>query len=89
MWRRFLRESSKPSRAMSFLMRCPNCGLRDVGEFRYGGQILAQGATGSNLPEVQEERWYHRHGCRRWLTARRDVRTNEVLETGWLGEGAT
>ena len=74
---------------MSFLLRCPNCGPRDVSEFRYGGQILAQPAAGGNLPEVQDERWYHRYGCRRWLTARRDVRTNEVLHTGWLGEEAS
>ena len=54
---------------MSFLLRCPNCGPRDVSEFRYGGQILAQPPAGGNLPEVQHERWYHRYGCRRWLTA--------------------
>ncbi len=73
---------------MSFLLNCPNCGPRDVAEFRYGGQILPSPPTGANLPEVQHERWYHRHGCRLWLTARRDVRTNEVLETGRLDEGA-
>jgi sarcosine oxidase delta subunit len=73
---------------MSFLLHCPNCGLRDVSEFRYGGQIVPPPGTGSNLPEVQNERWYHRYGCRRWLTARRDVRTNEVLHTGWLDEEA-
>jgi sarcosine oxidase delta subunit len=60
-----------------------------VSEFRYGGQILPQPAGGANLPEVQHERWYHRHGCRRWLTAQRDVRHNEVLHTGWLGEEAS
>jgi sarcosine oxidase subunit alpha len=91
---------------MSFLLNCPNCGPRDVAEFRYGGQILPEPPSplplfpsegergrgegaGANLPEVQHERWYHRHGCRRWLSARRDVRTNEVVETGWLGEGAS
>jgi sarcosine oxidase delta subunit len=73
---------------MSFLLPCPNCGPRDVSEFRYGGQVLAQPPSGGNLPEVHTERWYHRHGCRRWLTARRDVRTNEVQHTAWLGEGA-
>jgi sarcosine oxidase delta subunit len=70
---------------MSFLLTCPNCGPRDVAEFRYGGQILAAG-EGSNLPGRQRERWYHRFGCRRWLTADRDVRTNEVSGTRWLGE---
>ena len=68
---------------MSFLLRCPNCGPRDVSEFRYGGQIVAN-PVAANLPEVQHERWYHRHGCRRWLVAERDVRTNTVLRTAWL-----
>ena len=76
-------------RKMSFLLTCPNCGPRDVHEFRYGGQILpactAPGCLpGSNLPSVQRERWYHRFGCRCWLLAERDVRTNEVQYTGRL-----
>ncbi len=71
---------------MSFLLTCPNCGPRDVHEFGYGGQILATppGSSGSNLPGPQRERWYHRFGCRCWLVAERDVRTNQVLRTGWL-----
>ncbi len=74
---------------MSFLLNCPNCGPRDVSEFRYGGQILpvsppAGRSPGSNLPGPQQERWYHRFGCHRWLLAERDVRTNEVLHTRWL-----
>jgi len=75
---------------MSFLLTCPNCGPRDVAEFRYGGQLLpAVVPTGtqrsaSNLPGPQRERWYHRFGCRRWLVAERNVQTNEVLSTGWL-----
>ncbi len=66
---------------MSFLLTCPNCGPREVYEFRYGGQVLD---TASNLPGRQRERWFHRLGCRRWLAAERDVRTNEVLRTGPL-----
>jgi sarcosine oxidase subunit delta len=71
---------------MSFLVICPNCGLRDVHEFRYGGQVPI--ANGGNLPGPQRERWYHRFGCRRWLVAVRDVRTNELLQTAWLDEEA-
>jgi sarcosine oxidase subunit delta len=67
---------------MSFLLPCPNCGPRDVHEFRYGGQVPS--AKGNNLPGPQVERWYHRFGCRRWLIAERDVRTNRVLQTRWL-----
>jgi sarcosine oxidase delta subunit len=74
---------------MSFLLTCPNCGLRDVHEFRHGGQILPPGGQGGNLPGVQQERWYHRFGCRRWIVAERDVRTNEVVRTGWLDEEAS
>jgi len=74
---------------MSFLIACPNCGLREVYEFRYGGQLLSAGATGGNLPGPQRERWYHRFGCRRWLVAERDVRTNEVMQTAWLDEEAS
>jgi heterotetrameric sarcosine oxidase delta subunit len=90
---------------MSFLLTCPNCGPRDVGEFRYGGELLhaapgtarepasnlpgqstaATPAQGfSNQPGRQRERWFHRHGCRRWLEAERDVCTNEVARSGWL-----
>jgi len=74
---------------MSFLIACPNCGLREVYEFRYGGQLLPAGATGSNLPGPQRERWYHRFGCRRWLMAERDVRSNAVIRTAWLHEEGT
>ncbi len=70
---------------MPFLMPCPNCGPRDVAEFVYGGQL---GPGPHNLPEPQQERWYHRLGCRRWLVAVRDVRTNQVSQTRWLDESA-
>jgi sarcosine oxidase subunit delta len=78
---------------MSLLLPCPNCGLRDVSEFRYGGQVIPLTGVSSsdalvpfvsNLPGPQRERWYHRLGCRRWLVVDRDVRTNTVLSAGWL-----
>jgi heterotetrameric sarcosine oxidase delta subunit len=83
---------------MSFMLVCPNCGPREVYEFRYGGQVVpsvtskptepcAASSTARNLPGPQRELWYHRLGCRRWLTAERDVRTNTVVRTGWLAEG--
>jgi heterotetrameric sarcosine oxidase delta subunit len=76
---------------VSFLLHCPNCGPRDVAEFRYGGEIVegdrsSPGSRGSNLPGPQRERWYHRFGCRGWLLVERDVRTNAILYTGWLGQ---
>ena len=73
---------------MAFLLTCPNCGPREVHEFRYSGEVVPA-PGGSNLPGPQRERWYHRLGCRRWLLVERDVRTNEVLHTVWLGEDAS
>jgi heterotetrameric sarcosine oxidase delta subunit len=78
---------------MSFWLTCPNCGPREVTEFRYGGQIVPVAVEGadkciSNLPGPQRERWYHRFGCRRWIMAERNVCTDEVLRTSWLSERA-
>jgi sarcosine oxidase delta subunit len=70
---------------VSFFLNCPNCGPRDVSEFRHGGQI---GPGPLNQPGIQKERWYHRLGCRRWLVVLRDVRTNEALQSRWLDEDA-
>jgi methylglutamate dehydrogenase subunit B len=68
---------------------CPNCGPRDHGEFTFGGELRPYGATDldedfrrvylrANAPAEQDERWFHLFGCRRWLTLRRDTRTNEI-----------
>jgi sarcosine oxidase delta subunit len=69
---------------MSFLLTCPNCGPRDVSEFRYGGEVVSPETPLANLPAVQREGWYHRLGCRLWFEAERDVRTNEVRRTAAL-----
>ncbi len=68
---------------MSFFINCPNCGPREVAEFRYGGQLPC---AAGNLPGIQQERWCHYLGCGRWLAAQRDVRTNTVLGTVWLDQ---
>ncbi len=79
---------------MSFLLRCPNCGVRDVNDFAYAGE-LTERPRGEptlrdlcayvyfrrNVAGVQREWWYHRFGCEAWFVAERDTRTNEVLET--------
>jgi sarcosine oxidase delta subunit len=74
---------------MSFMLICPNCGAREVNDFRYGGEITASPVATSNQPGTQKERWFHRFGCRRWLMAERDVRTNSVVRTAWLEGEAT
>jgi sarcosine oxidase subunit delta len=81
---------------MSFLLPCPQCGPRDVYEFRWGGEQATRPEPGSS-PELwstylylrrneaarQREWWYHRMGCRRWFLAVRDTRTNAVEQTFW------
>jgi len=79
---------------MSFLLACPHCGLRDVNEFAYAGEVTERPRTSPTVHElsayvyfrrntagVQREWWYHRFGCEAWFLAERDTRTNEVLTT--------
>ena len=79
---------------MSFLLRCPNCGLRDVNEFAYQGEVTTRPKESptfreltsylyfrKNVAGVQREWWNHRLGCQAWFQAERDTRTNEVLLT--------
>jgi sarcosine oxidase, subunit delta len=86
-----------PCAPMSFLVSCPYCGPRDVGEFGFGGEKLSRppepdrlSATEwahyaydrQNVDGLQTEWWYHRHGCSQWFQAERDTRTNR-LERTW------
>jgi heterotetrameric sarcosine oxidase delta subunit len=78
------------------LLSCPNCGARNVTEFRFGGEQHLrpqdpQAASDAewndfvylrvNLRGVQREWWYHRAGCGLWFLAERNTGTNEVLRT--------
>jgi heterotetrameric sarcosine oxidase delta subunit len=77
---------------VSFVLECPNCGVREVTDFAFGGEV-SERPTGHpsarelndyvyfrrNVAGVQREWWYHRSGCRGWFIAERDTRTNEVL----------
>lgn len=75
---------------------CPNCGLRNASEFRYGGEYNPRPkqptAAGDaewtdyvymrhNRMGVQTEWWFHRDGCGLWFLAERHTRTNVVLRT--------
>ena len=85
---------------MSFLLPCPNCGLRDVNEFSTTGEVTTRPKRSptdrelrsylyfrTNTAGVQREWWYHRDGCELWFQAERDTRTNEVLKT-WISQPA-
>jgi heterotetrameric sarcosine oxidase delta subunit len=84
---------------MSFLLECPHCGVREVADFAFGGEVTARPrATPSfrelceynyfrrNVAGIQLEWWYHRSGCRTWFQAERDTRTNEVRRVGLPGQ---
>lgn len=83
---------------MSFLLRCPVCGPRDVYEFRYGGEVMqrplpdaskeawsAYRYLRTNVAGRAEEWWFHRAGCRRWFQAERDTVSNTVTAAWWPG----
>jgi heterotetrameric sarcosine oxidase delta subunit len=76
---------------MSYLLTCPNCGVREVTDFGYGGEIASRPKSRPSFRElnaynyfrrnvagVQREWWFHRSGCRAWFVAERDTRTNDV-----------
>ncbi len=75
---------------MSLTLTCPHCGPRAIEEFVYGDMpVVPDSITDpdarnvdlnfmrANTHGVQTERWFHLYGCRRWLTVRRDTRTDE------------
>ncbi len=72
-------------------IHCPNCGVRAVEEFVYGeirstpdslvdaeARDVDRAFMHTNTEGVVAERWFHTHGCRRWLTLTRDTRTNDL-----------
>ena len=84
---------------MAFLISCPNCGERNVYEFRHGGEVVKRPEpdaptkvwtkyfyTRRNVEGEQREWWYHTLGCRKWLLGVRDTATNEIVETSWPEE---
>jgi len=79
---------------MSFVLECPNCGIREVTDFGFGGEVSARPRARPSFRElntynyfrrntagVQREWWFHRSGCRAWFIAERNTSTNEVLFT--------
>jgi len=81
---------------VSFVLTCPNCGVREVTDFEFGGEVVPRPRERPpgrdlavynyfrrNVAGVQREWWYHRAGCRTWFQADRDTRTNAVHAT-WL-----
>src|ERR1700760_1983165 len=83
---------------MSFLLECPNCGVREVTDFGFGGEVSSRpkqrppcrelnpyNSSRRNVAGIQREWWFHRSGCRAWFIAERDTTTNEVKFTALPG----
>ena len=82
---------------MSFQIDCPNCGLRPVDEFRYGGPVQSRPDPSAddavwtaylynkpNIRGLQTEWWYHRAACQSWFVAQRNTQTNSVTRTEYF-----
>jgi heterotetrameric sarcosine oxidase delta subunit len=84
---------------MSYVLTCPNCGVREVTDFAFGGELNPRPKEAPSLRELgrynyfrenvaglQQEWWLHRSGCGEWFVAERDTRTNEVRWTARVEE---
>jgi len=74
---------------------CPFCGLRDHAEFTYEGDATADWPAvddpdvdrwhqavflRGNPAGLHRELWWHKAGCRMWLSVLRDTLTHEIHE---------
>ena len=79
---------------MTFLIDCPNCGLREALEFSFGGEATMRAGPSASDRELsaalyfrrnvdgwQTEWWVHQAGCRAWFLAERQTTTNEIRRT--------
>ena len=78
---------------------CPDCGPRDVSEFRYVGDATrrfpaldagqAEWASfvwdRENPRGAHAEHWQHQHGCRQFLRVVRDTATHEIASVEIVG----
>jgi sarcosine oxidase subunit delta len=74
------------------LVPCPWCGRRNSQEFRYVGEAKARPDPASTTPDEWRaylylkanpadwviETWFHRSGCRRYLSVERHTVTNVI-----------
>jgi heterotetrameric sarcosine oxidase delta subunit len=74
------------------LIPCPWCGPRNADEFGYVGEVVARPDPSAATPAQWRgylylrangagwttERWFHRMGCRRYVTLRRHRVSHEV-----------
>lgn len=84
------------------LIDCPWCGPRAEIEFSYGGEAHIQRPPEpeqltddewadylfyrANIHGLQNERWVHTSGCRRWFNVQRDSVTYRIHAVYKMGE---
>jgi len=75
-----------------FRIPCPHCGPRNLAEFRHVGEEHHRPDPAATTPEAWHdylygqsnaagwttETWYHRAGCRTFLTVQRHTVTNDI-----------
>lgn len=79
-----------------FRITCPNCGKRNVSEFRWGGEVnprpsdLERRSDAEwadhvymrvNSASIVQEWWHHWMGCDEWFQAERHAVTHKVMRT--------
>jgi sarcosine oxidase subunit delta len=74
------------------LLSCPNCGDRNVSEYRFGGEVTDRPDQVTpeswssylymrhNVMGVQREWWYH-DACGCWFIAERHTKTHDIHST--------
>ena len=79
---------------------CPYCGVRDEGEFRFGGESHVTRPSvnandtqwadylfnRSNPKGVHYERWLHSYGCGRWFNVARHTVSHEIVAVYRMGD---
>jgi len=82
---------------------CPDCGPRDLREFRYvgdasrifpaldaGGEVWAAHVWSRENPRgPHAEHWQHQHGCRQFLRVVRDTADHRILSVAIAGPDDT
>ena len=84
---------------MSFMLTCPNCGKRHVGEYTFRGYYKPRPQQSDDFSSwvdyvyfnenkigKQWEWWYHSSGCQRWFIVERDSANSTDHRSVWFEE---
>jgi heterotetrameric sarcosine oxidase delta subunit len=85
-----------------FRIPCPHCGPRNLTEFRSVGEVHSRPDPATTTPDEWRgylygqrnradwttETWYHRAGCRTFLTVERHTVTNDIRSSAVQAGGS-